>query len=152
MHSRRAMRVHAAKGGFGDKKKGAAPAEEVDEVVNAAPLTSPSHEGARWAARNVPLLAQLPTCRRGGASGCPLTGEKSECGCRQSKLSSELFEELKGTNFIVLGDNSQVNRNVATALAGAMRYTPIVTEDIVEKLIKMPLADLVAEEGDGGAY
>lgn len=52
----------------------------------------------------------------------------------------------------MLGDNSQVNRNVATALAGAMRYTPIVTEDIVEKLIKMPLADLVAEEGDGGAH
>lgn len=66
-----------------------------------------------------------------------------------SKLATELREELKGTNFIVLGDNSQVNRNVAKALAKAMRYAPIVTEDIVEALIKMPLADLVAEEGEG---
>jgi hypothetical protein len=70
----------------------------------------------------------------------------------QSKLATELREELKGTNFIVLGDNSQVNRNVAKALAKAMRYAPIVTEDIVEALIKMPLADLVAEEGEGGAF
>lgn len=56
------MRVNAAKGGFGDKKKGAAPAEEMDEVVNAAPLPSRSHEGARWAARIAPTLAQFHTC------------------------------------------------------------------------------------------
>mmetsp|Transcript_15605 Transcript_15605/g.26291 ORF Transcript_15605/g.26291 Transcript_15605/m.26291 type:complete len:310 (+) Transcript_15605:69-998(+) len=69
-------------------------------------------------------------------------------------LADKVRDDLKGCSLYVVGDDSAANKALANKLAQLLRYAPMETETIIEQVTKMPISDLIAQEGStalGGA-
>ena len=88
--------------------------------------------------------------RASAASGAAADGAASDNAKLLKKKADGIVELLKGVSVTFVGDNEAANAAAARAMAKALRYTPLSTPELVEKITGSTRDAIVAAEGEAG--
>lgn len=78
-------------------------------------------------------------------------GEAERDGAKElRRMADAVTDELKGVGITFVGDNEEANFMVASAMAKALKYTPLSTPELIERVTGSSRDEIVAEDGEAG--
>ena len=121
-------------------------------VVSAAAGAAAVVPGARTTALGRRLRASSSRARhnrkhvlRATAASASAAASADDNAKLLKQTADAVSEDLKGVSITFVGDNEGANAAVASALAKALKYTPLSTPELIERITDSTREEIIAE-------